>query len=120
MTKREMFESMLTIETIANNQELVDFINHEIELLNRKSGSKKPTAKQIENEGFKTEILNFLTEQDTSYNISELLSEIPSLIDSEGKQLTSQRVSALMKQLVDTGKVNKSYVKRTPYFIIAH
>ena len=33
MTKKEMFIAMLAIPAIAENAEMTDFINHEIELL---------------------------------------------------------------------------------------
>ena len=112
-TKKEMFAEILTI--VANNEELTEFVNHEIELLERKNSSKKPTARQLENENFKTAILNFLIEQDTTFSISEMQEQIPELFE-----LKNQRISAILKQLVDDGKVNKTYIKRTPYFGIAH
>ena len=58
MTKKEMFNQILTHLTDA---EEIAFINHEIELLNRKHNSDKdkaPTKTQVENEKIKTIILD--------------------------------------------------------------
>ena len=56
MTKREMFAEIRAI--VVDNAEMVAFIDHEIELLNRKSnGKRKPTKNQLENAQFKADIL---------------------------------------------------------------
>ena len=58
LTKRDHFNALLAIADVAQNQTLVDFINHELELLAKKNSSeKKPTAVQIANEGIKADIL---------------------------------------------------------------
>ena len=60
MTKVEMFSAIR--EVVSENAEMVAFIDHEIELISKKAASKKPTKVQVENEGFKAEILAYLTE----------------------------------------------------------
>ena len=112
MTKREMFVEIRN--AVSANEEMVAFINHEIELLDRKSSSpKKPTKTQIENDGFKAEIVAYLASADTSKNIKELQAEIPSISD-----LSNQRITHLLTDLVKAEKVSKNYVKKTPYFSI--
>ena len=79
MTKREMFNEILTV--VADNAEMVEFINHEIELLNRKSSAvRKPTKNQLENEGFKADIVDYLKDADAPKTIKELQTAIPSLL----------------------------------------
>ena len=113
MTKREMFTAIRAI--VADNAEMVAFIDHEIELLNKKaSTSKKPTKTQIENDGFKAEIVTYLTSADAPKNIKELQAEMPSL-----NGLTNQRITHLLTDLVKSGTINKEYVKKTPYYSIA-
>ena len=112
MTKKEMFTEIRNI--VADNDEMVAFIDHEIELLNRKTSSKKPTRVQIENDGFKAEIVEYLTEADTAKCIKELQADIPSL---EG--LTNQRVTHLLTDLVKAEILKKEYVKKTPYYSVA-
>ena len=115
MTKKEMFIAMLAIPAIAENAEMTDFINHEIELLIKKSSAeRKPTKVQLENENFKTAILNHLIEIGTARCIKELQAEIPEI-----SGLSNQRVTHLMTALVNSGKVTKEYVKKTPYYSAA-
>ena len=48
MTKREMFTAMLAIPAIADNAEMTEFINHEIELLVKKAVGSRSTAVELE------------------------------------------------------------------------
>lgn len=99
MTKVEMFNAIKAV--VADNEEFVAFIDHEIELLNRKSSNKKATKTQVENEGFKEEILNVLDVRGATVTEIQAKSEVLS-------GLTNQRVSALLRQLVNDGKAVKS------------
>ena len=113
MTKREMFAEIRNI--VADNEEMVAFIDHEIELLERKSNStKKPTKTQIENDSFKAEIVAYLTEVDTPKTIKELQAEIPSI-----SGLTNQRITHMLTDLVKAETLTKEYVKKTPYYSVA-
>lgn len=112
MTKKEMFAEIRNI--VANNEEMVAFIDHEIELLERKSNSpKKPTKTQIENDSFKAEIVEYLTEVDTPKTIKELQAEIPSI-----SGLTNQRITHMLTDLVKAETLTKEYVKKTPYYSV--
>ena len=113
MTKREMYNEILAV--VADNAEMVEFINHEIELLNRKSSAvRKPTKNQLENEEFKTLILDHLAFVDESKSIKELQTEIPEI-----SELTNQRVTHMLTDLVKNGKLTKEYVKKVPFYAIA-
>ena len=113
MTKKEMFAEIRNI--VADNEEMVAFIDHEIELLERKSNSpKKPTKTQIENDGFKAEIVAYLTEVDAPKTIKELQAEIPSI-----SGLTNQRITHMLTDLVKAETLVKKYVKKTPYYSVA-
>ena len=113
MTKREMYNEILTV--VADNAEMVEFINHEIELLNRKSSAvRKPTKNQLENEEFKADIVDYLKGADAPKTIKELQTAIPSLAD-----LTNQRITHLLTDLVKAETLTKNYVKKTPYYSVA-
>jgi len=113
MTKREMYNEILAV--VADNAEMVEFINHEIELLNRKSSAvRKPTKNQLENEGFKADIVDYLKDADAPKTIKELQTAIPSLAD-----LTNQRITHLLTDLVKAETLTKNYVKKTPYYSVA-
>ena len=62
LTKREMFEVIAkTIEVmeVENKPEMLNFIEHEIELLNKKSSKSGQTKTQKENEILKEQLLSF-------------------------------------------------------------
>lgn len=112
VTKRERFAELLAIPGVANNQDLVDFINHEVDLLTRKnaSGEKKLTANQLENENLKAIIVNSLSAE-TGMTITEMIKTIPELAE-----FTNQKVSALTTALVKDGKVERRVEKRVTKF----
>jgi len=111
-TKKEMY--MAIREVVIDNEEMVGFIDHQIELLNKKSNSaRKPTKTQIENEQFKADILNHLAIANTMKSIKELQADIPSI-----SKLSNQRITHMLTALVKDGKLTKEYVKRVPYFYL--
>lgn len=113
MTKKEMFAEIR--KAVITNDEMVAFIDHEIELLNRKgNSSKKPTKTQIENDAFKAIIVEYLTTVDAPKTIKELQAEVAEIAD-----LTNQRITHMLTDLVKAGKLSKEYVKKTPYYSIA-
>lgn len=113
MTKKEMFAEIRNL--VIDNAEMVAFIDHEVELLEKKSSApRKPTATQIENDGFKAEIVAFLAVADAPKSIKELQAEIPSI-----SGLTNQRVAHMLTDLVKAGTLTKDYVKKTPYYAVA-
>ena len=111
MTKRDYFNSLLSIPAVSNDSGLVDFINHELELLEKKNSTdKKPTATQIANGGIK-EAIEMGMEPNTLYTITELIKTIP-----ECAELTNQRMSALVRQMIADGRVERIEDKRKSYF----
>ena len=108
-TKREMFTELLNLPGLSQAQ--IDFINHEIELLNKKnSGEKKPTATQIANEALKTAIFEGM-EINRLYTVTEVIKEVPACAG-----LNNQKISPLMNQMVEAGLLKKSTEKRRSYF----
>ena len=83
--------------------------------LDRKSSTEKPmTEQQKQNVGYKSDILVVLSDGKTR-TATELLNEVPSF---EGTNMTNQRVSALLRQLILDGKVKKEPVKGKTMFSI--
>ncbi len=83
----------------------------------KNSAERKPTATQTANEGYKGAILTFLSENaDKAFTINDLMKAVPEVAAAE---LTNQRVSALVRQMVLEGAVTRSEVKRKAYFQIA-
>ena len=113
LTKRDHFNALLNLEAVKSNSALKEFIEHELELLEKKNSSeKKPTAVQQANSGIKEEILVALDNQPNRlFTITELIKEVPVCAE-----LTNQRVSALVRQLVEAGKVVRIEDKRKALF----
>ena len=110
MTKREMFAEIR--KAVADNADMVAFIDHEVELLdNKKSGSRKPTQTQVENESYKANILAALAEADEPVTIKGLAEICPSIAG-----LTNQRITHMLTDLRKDGRVSRSYVKKVAYF----
>ena len=96
----------------AGREDLVDFCEKEIEkLMNRKTSQ---TKNQKENEGIKETILEVLAGLDEPVTVTDFLKA-----DERVAEYSNQKVSALMKQLVDAGKVEKVVDKKRSYFKIA-
>ena len=111
LTKAQKFAMLRAIPAVAENAMLVEFIDHEVELLTKKnSADKKPTAQQVANAGIATAIIEGM-EPNRLYTVTEVIKSIPACAD-----LTNQRVSALLRQLVEAGKVKRTEDKRKAYF----
>lgn len=116
MTKRDLFTNLISlIDTGACDAdfgELKAGLQHEIDLLDKKASTpRKPTATQVENESLRAELLSFLVSADTLKSIKEIQEEC-----STFAELSNQRMSHLLTALVNDGKVEKTYVKKTPYY----
>lgn len=108
-TKREKFEMLMAIPEVQANPVLVEFVERELELLAKKNSSeKKPTATQAANEGIKDAILDGLTEPMT---ITDMQKKIEGL-----GELSNQKISALVRQMIIDGLVIKTEDKRKSYF----
>jgi hypothetical protein len=115
VTKRDNFNKLLTIEEVANDTQLVEFINHELKLLDKKSASHSTakTANQKANEEIKKSIVNALVEIGKS-TISDLQKA-----NEDMAQYSNQKLSALLKQMVDSGEVVRTTDKKKAYFEVA-
>lgn len=116
MTKRDLFSNLISLidtgECDADFGELKAGLQHEIDLLDKKASTpRKPTATQVENESLRAELLSFLVSVDTLKSIKEIQEEC-----STFAELSNQRMSHLLTALVNDGKVEKTYVKKTPYY----
>ena len=109
MTKKDYFNVIKGL--VSDRQDLVDFIDHEIELLSKKSSRTAPTKTQVENEAIKEKIVATLVELGRYATITEIQNANTELAD-----LSNQKISALLKQLVDTNIVDKMIDKKKAYF----
>ena len=110
-TKRDLFLEVR--EVVAGNEELVAFVDHELELLNKKA-STKSTKVNEEQVALMEKIVNALNEIGRSVTITELQKE-----NAEMAGYSNQKLSAMLKKLVDNKQVTKMVDKKKSYFTTA-
>ena len=110
MTKRDYFNGFLAKYPLTEGEK--NFVLHELELLDKKnSAERKPTEKQVANEGIKAAILDLLAAHPNRlFTIGEIIKEAEGMPED----MTPQRASALLRQM--EGEVVKTYEKRKAYF----
>lgn len=112
MTKKDYFKVLK--EIVKGNErevELVAFIDHEIELLVKKSAKSGLTATQKANAEIMEKIVNALAVMDKPVTVTELQKGFAEL-----DALSNQKMSALLKKLVDEGRVVKTIDKKKSLF----
>ena len=111
VTKKDRFSRIYAIieESYAPDQiELLGFVDHEVELLEKKSPKVTLTATQKANLEV-IEVIKEVLEDKPNSTVSELIKD-------ERLPYTNQKISALVKQLVDSGEVVKSTDKKVSRF----
>lgn len=112
MTKKDYFKVLK--EIVKGNErevELVAFIDHEIELLAKKSAKSGMTATQKANAEIMEKIVNALAVMNKPVTVTELQKGFAEL-----DALSNQKMSALLKKLVDEGRVVKTIDKKKSLF----
>ena len=111
MTKREYFAQIK--EIVAENEELVAFIDHEVELLDKKNSRKsdKPTKKQVANEAMREQVIATLQDVNTD--------GITAVALAEAFGVSTQKMAQIVKPLVDGGTVEKYKDKKVTCYKIA-
>ena len=101
MTKVEMLNAIMAVEEVAQNAEMVKFIENEIIMIQKRNAHKAPSKRQKENEELKPIVLNALADIGEPCTVSDLIkSDI--LAD---KELSTQRATPILKKLEKDGKV---------------
>ena len=111
-TKKEMFNIIRA--GMADNAEVVAFVDHELELLERKnSAERKPTVNQIDNAKIKKIIVDGM-ESGKGYTVTEIIKTI--LAGTEWHELTCSRCTAIVTQLTESGTLVRNVEKRKAYY----
>lgn len=108
MTNRKALEFVLENCTIPT--EVEEKLTSMIAALDRKNGAeRKPTAVQIENEKFKTLILSVVGAK--GMTVTDIIKAVP-----EFEGFSNQKISALVRQLKEEGKLVKTVEKGRSFF----
>lgn len=115
LTKKDKFDMVLALIP-AENKMLVDFIKHEIELLDKKaSGSDKAKAKKnAENEKLKADLLVALAEYGKPVTVTEFHDKSPSTVAT----LSVSKLTSLLTSLKADGKVVRTEIKKRPFYSV--
>lgn len=116
LTKKDFFSILWTIVESAEIKEnerktLTAFIDHELELLEKKTGSRKPSKSQIENEKIKAKIIEHLSASETGMTVSEL-------VKAFNAEHSNQKISALVTKMKTDGKVERREEKGKAIFSV--
>lgn len=114
ITKVDRFNQLMALDEVKANADLVAFCEHEIELLQKKSASKKPSKKNEENEVLKDKIVEVLGTFENGATVSEILAT-----GGNFTGMSNQKISALVRQLVLDGTVIKTTDKKKSIFSVA-
>lgn len=100
--------------TTYSADDIVEKLTKMIEQLDKKaSAPKKPTAKQAQADADAQEVLEALTAVGKAVTVSELMEAVPELVT---KYKSNQKVSYLLRKLVEAGSAIKTDEKRKSYF----
>ena len=113
ITKREVIGMMMNEEVVKANPTYVAYLENELALLDKKARNKKATKTQEENVGIKATILEVLATIGSG-TVTDIQNG-----NEELSALSNQKVSALVRQLVESGKVVKTVEKKKSIFSLA-
>ena len=119
LTKKDYFEMIKGV--CADRTDIVNFCNHEIELLSRKNSKSGATKTQKENEIVANMLVEELAKVGKPITITDLMNTSETVKNytlENGNNLTNQKISAIFKQLVESQKIVKVIDKKKSYFSI--
>ena len=117
MTKKEIINLLIDVlmgnKEVEDTQIFINFLTRERELLEKKSSNSGQTKTQKENEVIKEKIVETLRNLDRPVVITELQES-----NTELGAYSNQKLSALLKKLVDSNQVVKTIDKKKSYFSV--
>lgn len=116
VTKKEYFgmvREIVEASGVDNKEDILAFVDREVELLSKRKNGE--TKAQKENAELMEVVYNKLAEMARPATATEIFNEL-----RDNEAITSnQKVSALLKKLVDEERVVKTADKKKSYFSIA-
>lgn len=110
MTKRDYFNSLLAINEVSSNEELVQFINHELELLDKKNSQRKPSKVALENASKKDALVALLTNEPMT------IADIQAKGDETIKAMSVSSIAGLLRA---DSRVTRTEIKRKGFYTLA-
>ena len=113
ITKREVIGMMMNEEVVKANPTYVAYLKNELALLDKKAQNKKATKIQEQNKGIKATILKVLATIGSG-TVTDIQNG-----NEELSALSNQKVSALVRQLVESEEVVRTTDKKKSIFSLA-
>lgn len=109
MTRVEMFNAIKAIPQVADNQEMVDFIDKQIAQLAKRKSAESKTQK--ENKALMEVVVDAMTVLDKPATATQIMKS-----DAYLSELSLPKVSALLKKLIEEGRVERTIEKKIALF----
>ena len=106
VTIKDQFIEVAEVLRGVGRDDLAEFVDGRVAVLDKKASSKKATAHQEENAVLKGEIVAFLAEGGR-YRAGELAGKF---------EVTPSRMTALLSQLAKAGEIDREVEKKVAYF----
>lgn len=119
-TQITLIDEIIEVVKVHGTQEQIDFLNKKKEQIARKNENKGLTATQKANEILLNIIKENLNKSNKALRINELQAMDERLAVTEtGEPISNQKMSALLRKLVDNKEVTKVIEKKIAYFKMA-
>lgn len=112
VTKKDRFMEIIEIATKLGREDLIDFCNHEIALLDRKASKSGESKSKKENAELMNALYEELAEIGKAVTISEFM-KLSTVV--EEKELSNQKVSSLFTKMKGE-KVDRTVIKGKAYY----
>ena len=109
MTRVEMFNAIKAIPQVADNQEMVDFIDKQIAQVAKRKSAESKTQK--ENKALMEVVVDAMTVLDKPATATQIMKS-----DAYLSELSLPKVSALLKKLIEDGRVERTIEKKIALF----
>lgn len=109
MTRVEMFNAIKAIPQVAGNQEMVDFIDKQIAQLAKRKTAESKTQK--ENKALMEIVVDAMTVLNKPATATQIMKS-----DAYLSELSLPKVSALLKKLIEDGRVERTIEKKIALF----
>ena len=109
MTRVEMFNAIKAVPQVAENQEMVDFIDKQIAQLAKRKSAESKTQK--ENKALMEVVVDAMTVLDKPATATQIMKS-----DAYLSELSLPKVSALLKKLIEEGRVERTIEKKIALF----
>ena len=121
ITKREVINELLKEDLIQDTPMYKEYLEHELELLDRKNASAKGNSSNEENEKIKEILIEELAKVGKPITITDLMNQSEVIktttFGKENKPLSNQKISSILNRTTDE-RIVKMPDKKKTYFTV--